>query len=106
MAGEFSHDEIIDAFERIGRTPDGRAVKSYFAAMLLQAIPPNLPDGAVRESVGRLNLAREVLGHLNRITGNHAHSEQSGVDAVRTAAADAVRVGRGARRRGVIEYPE
>jgi hypothetical protein len=97
---EFSKEEVNQAIARIGNTPDGRLFRAMLVSILLDAIPPGQSDGAVREGVGRLNFAREVLSLLDRIT------DENGTDSRNARSDTLARSGpgsagpRGARRRG------
>lgn len=58
-------EDIHAAFERIGRTPDGKLMRLYFVEMLLSGPGADLSEGAVFREVGRMTLAREILTLLD-----------------------------------------
>lgn len=58
---QFDRADCEKAWRRIGVSADGRLARVLLESLLLNGIAPRQSDGAVREEVGRLNLARDLL---------------------------------------------
>ncbi len=91
-------ETIHAAWGQIGRTPEGKIARALLVSMLMRGPTPGMSDGAVREEVGRLNLAREVLTLMDSAsTDGPEHSASAAIS--RSAPVPGPR--RGAGRRGV-----
>ena len=73
----FMEDDVREAWARIGHSRDGQHVRAVFAAMLMKGIPTGLQDGALREEVGRMRLASEIVTLLDGLDGNRGRATDS-----------------------------
>lgn len=62
-----NRDDLLEALDRIARTPDGQALYLYLQ-WIAQTIPeaPDPSDGALRANFGRRSLALELMARMGK----------------------------------------
>lgn len=60
----YSREEVDAALAKIGGTSDGAVMRAWLVDQLLTGIPTGLGDCALRETVGRLRVIREIASML------------------------------------------
>lgn len=68
MSTKLSDDDIRLAWEEIAKHPMWRRARLKLLRMLLDGIPGGMEDRALRETVGRQSLARELLDMTDSIS--------------------------------------
>jgi hypothetical protein len=54
--------DVLDAIDRIARTPDGQMLFHHLQKILLNVATPEITDGALRQLEGRRMFASELMG--------------------------------------------
>jgi hypothetical protein len=60
-------ETIIQALDRIGRTPDGEVLRRYLLSVVLE-VSSQPDDGALREHNGRRRFASDLMTHMGEGT--------------------------------------
>jgi hypothetical protein len=63
-ASEYDQQRFLDAWARLGRTPDGRTIYLHLQK-IVEAIPTDSEAGALRENLGRRRLASEIRAAMS-----------------------------------------
>jgi hypothetical protein len=67
MSDHISDEELLQALDRIARTPDGALLYLYFQRAVLELFrDPSANNGALRAHEGRRNFAAELMGRMAR----------------------------------------
>jgi hypothetical protein len=93
--------DVIEAIDRIARTPDGQMLFRHLQKICLAVATPESSHGALRQHEGRRMFASELMGMMSK---GIADSDRYAITFVRTAAEPATR-SRGAGRRITAATP-
>ncbi|MGL4297115.1 MAG: hypothetical protein ACRCTG_15490 [Aestuariivirga sp.] len=95
--------EIDQAWRDLARHPQWPVARLKLVRMLLNGLPRNMDDRALREAVGRQSLAREILDLSDAIEKDSPHGPDERTYLARPQPVQSA--GRGARRRTAGLFP-
>jgi hypothetical protein len=87
--------DVLEAIDRIARTPDGQMLFHHLQKILLNVATPDVNDGALRQLEGRRMFASELMGLMAK---GIADSDRYAITFVRSAS-EPKPAARGAARR-------